>query len=155
MVGARLRCLGVLLVMLSAVTAVIGSTSQAGATTNPLDTAHQGFAGPILTGAACMNARDGLLLVTGEQFTPGGEVRVVLYRAGSTHPALIRLVRASEPVFGASGAPDPTRGFIPGGFFGVTFGSRCGEAAFVRALDQQTGTWSNGLSVKFDCEPAT
>ena len=155
MLGAQLRCLGVLLVMLSAVTAVSGSTSQAGATTNPLDIAHQGFAGPILTGAACTNARDGVLLVTGEQFAPGGEVRVVLYRAGSTHPALIRLVRASEPVFGASGTTDPTRGFIQGGFIGITFGSRCDETAFVRAFDQQTGIWSNRLSAKLDCEPAT
>jgi hypothetical protein len=155
MVGAHLRCLGALLVMLSAATAVIGSTSQAGATTNPLDVAHQGFAGPVLTGAACTNARDGVLLVTGEQFTPGGEVHVVLYRAGSTRPALIRLVRASEPVFGASGTPDPTRGFIQGGFIGITFGSRCDETVFVRAFDRQTGIWSNQVNVKLDCEPAT
>src|ERR671915_427209 len=99
MVGAHLRSLSVLLVMLSAVTAVIGSAWQAGATTDPLEIAHQGFAGPILTGAACTNARDGVLLVTGEQFTPGGAVQVVLYRAGSSHPALIRFVRASEPIF--------------------------------------------------------
>ena len=155
MVGAQLRCLGVLLVMLSAVTAVMGSTSQAGATTNPLDIAHQGFAGPILTGAACTNAGDGVLLVTGEQFTPGGEVDVVLYRAGSTRPSFIRFVRASQPIFGASGTPDPTRGFIQGGFIGITFGSRCDETAFVRALDRQTGIWSNQLSVKLGCEPAT
>jgi hypothetical protein len=155
MVGAQLRFLGVLLVMLSAVTAVIGSTSQAGATTNPFDITHQGFAGPILTGAACTIARDEVLLVTGERFTPGGEVHVVLYRAGSTRPSLIRLVRASEPIFGASGTPDPTRGFIQGGFIGITFGSRCDETAFVWAFDQQTGIWSNRLSVKLDCESAT
>ena len=157
MVDAQLRRLSVLLVMLVAVTAVSGSTSQAGATRNPLDSAHQGqgFAGPILTGGACTNARDGVLLVTGEQFTPGGEVQVVLYRAGSTRPSFIRLVRASEPVFGASGTPDPTRGFIPGGFIGITFGSGCDETAFVRAFDQETGIWSNRLSVKLDCEQAT
>ena len=154
MVGAQLRCLCVLLVMLSAVTAVMGSTSQAGATTNPLDVAPQGFAGPVLTGAACTNARDGVLLVTGAQFTPGGEVQVVLYRAGSSHPALIRLVRASEPIFGASGTTEPTRGFIPGGFFGITFGSGCDETAVVRAFDRQTGIWTNQVSVKLDCEPA-
>ena len=154
MVGAQLRRLRVLLVMLSAVTAVMGSPSPAGATKNPLDVAPQGFAGPILTGAACTNARDGVLLVTGEQFAPGGKVQVVLYRAGSTRPALIRLVRASEPVFGASGTTEPTRGFIQGGFIGITFGSGCDETAFVRAFDQQTGIWSNRLSVKLDCEPA-
>ena len=154
MVGAQLRCLRLLLKMLLAVTAVSGSTSQAGATTNPLDIAHQGFTGPLLTGAACTNARDGVLLVTGEQFTPGGEVRVVLYRAGSTRPALIRLVRASQPIFGASGTPDPTRGFIQGGFIGITFGSGCDETAFVRAFDRQTGIWSNQLSAIHTCEPA-
>ena len=154
MVGAQLRCLGVLLVMLSTVTAVSGWTSQAGATTNPLDVAPQGFAGPVLTGAACTNARDGVLLVTGEQFAPGGEVQVVLYRAGSTRPSFIRFVRASEPIFGASGTPEPTRGFIQGGFFGITFASRCDETVFVRAFDRQTGIWSNRLSVNRDCEPA-
>jgi hypothetical protein len=154
MVGAQLRRLGVLLVMLSGVTAVSGATSQAGATTDPLDVAPHGFAGPILSGAACTNARDGVLLVTGEQFTPGGEVHVMLYRAGSSHPDLIRLVRASEPVFGASGTTEPTRGFIPGGFIGITFGSRCDETAFVRAFDRQTGIWSNRLSVIHNCEPA-
>jgi len=154
MVGAQLRCLGVLLVTLSAVTAVIDSTSQAGATTNPLDVAPQGFAGPILTGAACMNAQDGVLLVTGEQFTPGGAVQVVLYRAGSTRTALIRFVRASQPIFGASGTPHPTRGFIQGGFIGITFGSRCDETAFVRAFDRQSGIWSNQLSAIRNCEPA-
>jgi hypothetical protein len=145
----------VLLVMLIAVTAVICSTSQAGATTNPLDVAHQDHAGPILTGAACTSARDGVLLVTGERFAPGGEVHVVRYRAGSTQPSLIRLVRASEPIFGASGTTNPTRGFIQGGFIGITFGSTCDETAFVRAFDQQTGIWSNRLSVKLDCKPAT
>jgi len=155
MVGAQLRCLGVLLVMLSAITAVIGSTSQTGATTNPLDVAPQGFAGPILTGAACTNARDGVLLVTGEQFTSGGEVQVVLYRAGSTRPSLIRFVRASQPIFRASGTTEPNRGFIPGGFMGITFGARCDETAFVRAFDQQTGIWSNQLSAMRTCELAT
>jgi hypothetical protein len=154
MVGAQLRSLGVLLVMLSAVTAGIGSTSQAGATTNPLEIAHQGVAGPILTGAACTNARDGVLLVTGEHFAPGGKVHVVLYRAGSAHPALIRFVLASEPIYGVSGSTEPTRGFIQGGFIGITFASRCDETAFVRALDQETGIWSNRLSIKPDCEPA-
>jgi hypothetical protein len=155
MVGAQLRSLGMLLVTLSAVTAVMGSPAQAGATRNPLDVAPHGFAGPLLTGAACTNARDGVLLVTGERFAPGGEVRVVLYRAGRTRSALIRLVRASEPIFGVSGSTEPTRGFIPGGFIGITFGSACDEPAFVRALDQQTGIWSNGLRVKPDCELAT
>ena len=154
MVGAQLRSLCVLLVTLFAVTAVIGSPSQAGATTNPLDIAHQGFAGPILTGAACTNTGGGVLLVTGEQFTPGGAVDVVLYRAGSTRPSFIRFVRASQPIFGASGTPDPTRGFIQGGFIGITFGSGCDETAFVRALDRQTGIWSNQLSVIRNCEPA-
>jgi hypothetical protein len=154
MVGAQLRCLGVLLVMLSTVTAVSGATSRAGATTDPLNVAPQGFAGPILTGAACTNARDEVLLVTGEQFAPGGKVQVVLYRAGSSHPTLVRLVRASEAIFGASGTTEPTRGFIPGGFIGITFASSCGETAFVRAFDEQTGIWSNQVSVIRNCEPA-
>jgi hypothetical protein len=153
MVGAQLRSLSVLLVTLSVVTAVIGSTSRAGATTDPLDIAHQGFAGPILTGAACTNARDGVVLVTGEQFAPGGEVQIVLDRAGGSHPDLIRFVRASEPIFRASGTPDPSRGFVQGGFIGITFASRCDTAVSVRALDRQTGIWSNRLSVTRDCEP--
>ena len=155
MVNAQLRCLGVLLVMLSAVTAVIGSTSEAGATTDPLDVAPQGFAGPILSGAACTNARDGVLLVTGEQLTPGGEVQVVLYRAGSSHPALIRFVRASEPIFGAEWRGRTYPGIHPRRLHRYSFGARCDETAVVRAFDRaEAGIWTNQVSVKLDCEPA-
>jgi hypothetical protein len=65
------------------------------------------------------------------------------------------LVRASQPLFGASGTTDPTHGFIQGGFIGIALGSWCDEPALVRAHDRQTGVWSNWVNVDLNSEPAT
>jgi hypothetical protein len=127
-------------------------TMDAAATTNPLDVTSATTNSPVLTGAACSREGRGVLIVTGEQFTPGGEVEVGLFVSGDAHPAMHRSIRASQPIFGANGSTDPALGFQQGGFFGLTLGSWCQEAATVRAYDRHRGTWSNELSAKLGCK---
>ena len=131
-----------------------GSPVEAAATTNPLDAITTVTPGPVLTGAACTGEGQGVLLVTGEQFTPGGEVAVVLFMPGKADPAVIRSIRASQSIFGPNGSTDPALGFQQGGFVGLSLGPWCQEARTVRAYDLHRGTWSNGLNVDLRCESA-
>ena len=131
-----------------------GSTAEAAATTNPLDVMSAVTDGPVLTGAACTGEGRGVLMVTGERFTPGGEVAVVLFMPDKADPAAIRAIRASQSIFGPNSSTDPARGFQSGGFVGIALGSWCQEAKMVRAYDFQRGTWSNGLNVDLRCQHA-
>ena len=131
-----------------------GSPGEAAATTNPLDAINAVTPGPVLTGAACTGEGQGVLMVTGEQFTPGCEVAVGLFMPDTADPAVIRAIRASQPIFGPNGSTDPARGFQSGGFVGIALGSWCQEARLVRAYDVQGGAWSNGLTVDLGCEHA-
>jgi hypothetical protein len=93
-------------------------------------------------------------MVTGEQFTPGGQVDVAVFVSGDAHPAVRRSIRASQSIFGPNGSTDPARGFKQGGFVGLALGPWCQEAGMVRAYDVHKGTWSNGLNVDLRCESA-
>ncbi len=131
-----------------------GSPVEAAATTNPLDAINTVTPGPVLTGAACFGEGQGILMVTGEQFTPGGEVAVVLFMPDKADPAVIRSIRANQSTFGPNGSTDPALGFRHGGFVGLTLGPWCQEATRVRAYDRHRATWSNELNVDLRCEPA-
>lgn len=121
------------------------------ATTNPLNVTSAVTPGPVLTGAACSGEGRGVLMVVGEQFTPGGEVDVGLFVSGDAHPAVLRSIRASQPILGPNGSTDPALGFQQGGFVGLSLGPWCQEATTVRAYDRQRGAWSNELSAKLGC----
>ena len=151
---AHLRCQFIQLLVLLGLAFLVGSPVEAAATTNPLDAINTVTPGPVLTGAACTGEGQGVFMVTGEQFTPGGEVAVVLVMPGKADPAVIRSIRASQSIFGPNGSTDPARGFQSGGFVGIALGSWCQEARMVRAYDFHRGTWSNGLNVDLRCEPA-
>jgi hypothetical protein len=102
---------------------------------------------PVLTGAACTGGTPGTLLVTGERFTPGGEVAIVLSAPGSPRPTVVRALRASQSVTGPNGSADPARGFQRGGLVGIAIGHACQEGAtLIRAYDHQSATWSTGLT---------
>ena len=151
---AHLRCQVIRLLACLSLAFLAGSTVEAAATTNPLDAITTVTPGPVLTAAACTGEGQGVLLVTGEQFTPGGKVAVVLFMPGKTDPAVIRSLRASQSIFGPNGSTDPARGFQRGGFVGIALGSWCQEARMVRAYDLQRGTWSNALNVDLHCQHA-
>ena len=151
---AHLRCQFTRLLVLLSLAFLVGFPVGAAATTNPLDAINTATPGPVLTGAACTGEGQGVLMVTGEQFTPGGEVAVVLFMPDKADPAVIRSIRASQSIFGPNGSTDPARGFQRGGFVGIALGSWCQEAGMVRAYDFHKGTWSNGLNIDLRCESA-
>jgi hypothetical protein len=57
----------------------------------------------------------GLILVTGQDFTPGGRVFLDVYEDEGLHLIETRWARASEEVFGLNGSRDPALGYVPGG----------------------------------------
>jgi hypothetical protein len=144
---ARVRCPFTLLFVLFSVGFFAASAVGVGATTNPLDLTSIGIPPPVLTGTACSDTTPGILVVSGEQFTPGGEVDVVLAGPGSTQPDLVRTVHATMPFFGPGGTADPALGFIPGGVIRAELGAYCGMTGMVWARDRSTATWSNGLAI--------
>ena len=151
---ARIRSHVIRLLVLLSLAYLAGSPVEAVATTNPLDAVNGATPGPVLTGAACTGEGQGVFMVTGEQFTPGGEVAVALVMPGKADPAVIRSIRASQSIFGPNGSTDPALGFQHGGFIGLTLGPWCQEGTRVRAYDRHRATWSNGLNVELRCEPA-
>ena len=151
---AHLRCQVIRLFACLSLAFLAGSTVEAAATTNPLGTITTVTPGPVLTGAVWTGEGQGALMVTGEQFTPGGEVAVLLFMPDTAHPTVLRSIRASQSIFGPNGSTDPARGFQRGGFVGIALGSWCQEARMVRAYDLQRGTWSNALNVDLHCQHA-
>jgi hypothetical protein len=163
---------------------------------------------PLLTGATAIQHLPGTMLVTGENFTPGGAVYVGFYDTWGMELHEPRWVTASEAVNGPDGSQDPAIGFTPGGtineVFGASYvvhgpdgsqdpargfswtdaalepqavpavygpdgsqdpalgyilgstetevvGSLCGDAVMIRALDAETGAWSNVLDSSLTC----
>ena|SRR5687767_12546038 len=143
---ARVRCPFALLFVLFSFGFFAASAAGVGATTNPLDLTSIGIPPPVLTGTACTDTTPGILVVSGEQFTPGGEVDVVLAGPGSTQPDLVRTVHATMPFFGPGGTADPVH-VAPGGVIRAELGPYCGMTGMVWARDRSTATWSNGLAI--------
>jgi hypothetical protein len=154
MARSRVRCPFVLLLALVSLAALADVPASAVAMSNPLDSTTTVPEGPVLTGVACNGGTPGTLTVTGERFTPGGEVDVVVYALGTTKPDAIHSVRATLPLFGRNGSTDPANGFKPGGGVNAALGHYCGVTAVVRAYDQEAGSWSDGLVVDLSCESA-
>jgi hypothetical protein len=144
---ARVHCRLTLLFVLFSFGFFAASAAGVRATTNPLDLTRIGIPPPVLTGTTCTDRTPGILVVSGEQFTPGGEVDVVLAGLGSTQPDLVRTVHATMPFFGPGGTADPALGFSPGGVIRAELGPYCGMTGMVWARDQPTATWSNGLAI--------
>jgi hypothetical protein len=147
MARARVHCRLTLLFVLFSVGFFAVSAAGVGATTNPLDLTSVGIPPPVLTGTTCTDRTPGILVVSGEQFTPGGEVDVVLAGPGSTKPDLVRTVRSTMPDFGPGGTADPALGFSPGGVIRAELGPYCGMTGTVWARDRSAATWSNGLAI--------
>ena len=150
----RVRCRFVPLLALVGLAVLAAAPSSAVAMSNPLDITTTVPEGPVLTGVACSGGVSGTLTVTGEHFTPGGEVDVVVYELGMTKPDVIHSIRATLPVSGRNGSTDPASGFKPGGAVNAALRYHCGVAAVVRAYDQESGSWSDGLVIDPSCESA-
>ena len=125
-----------------------GSTATAAVTA--VDAADRtGLAGPvpILTAASATIRAPGAVTVTGEAFTPGGEVYVALYDQWGAALYETRWTTASRLFYGQNGSRDPAAGFSRGGALREAFGHPCGATMMVRAYDRQLAAWSNWLDV--------
>ena len=106
---------------------------------------------PTLTDAFATTSESGMVTVSGEGFSPGGQVYVALYdRWGATlHET--RWVTASATVYGRDGSADPAAGYHRGGTVDEVFAHLCDATPMVRAYDRETATWSNWLDVNPGC----
>jgi hypothetical protein len=153
MARSRVRCPIVPLLALVSL-AALAAPASAVAMSNPLDITTTVPEGPVLTGVACSGGVSGTLTVTGEHFTPGGEVDVVVYALRMTRPDAIHSIRATLPQFGRNGSTDPASGFKAGGGVNAALGYHCEATAVVRAYDQKAGNWSDGLVADLSCASA-
>lgn len=119
-------------------------------------------------------------LVTGRNFTPGGEVSIALYDQWGRHLQRVHRFTASAATFGPNGSQDPATGYVRGGTFDQVLrvsetvygpngsqdpatgyvrgildtevvGSLCGTAVMVRAYDARAAAWSNMLDIDPGC----
>jgi hypothetical protein len=153
MARSRVRCPIVPLLALVSL-AALAAPASAVAMSNPLDITTTVPEGPVLTGVACSGGVSGTLTVTGEHFTPGGEVDVVVYALRMTRPDAIHSIRATLPQFGRNGSTDPASGFKAGGGVNAALRYHCEATAVVRAYDQKAGNWSDGLVADLSCASA-
>ena len=93
----------------------------------------------------------GAIVVTGDTFTPGGDVYVALYDTWGQHLYETRWVTASVEAYGINGSTDPAQGFKAGGKILEKFDHLCGGSVMVRAYDQSTDSWSNWLNASPKC----
>jgi hypothetical protein len=109
---------------------------------------------PLLISAGTNSpaARDaGMVVVTGDTFTPGGQVYIALYDEWGQRLFENRWTTASPEIFGPNGSIDPARGYQAGGFLRESFDHLCGATVMVRAYDQGTASWSNWLDAQPNC----
>ena len=109
---------------------------------------------PLLISAATISptTRDaGMIVVTGDTFTPGGQVYIALYDQWGQRLFENRWTTASPDVFGDNGSLDPARGYQAGGLLQESFDHLCGATVMVRAYDQGTASWSNWLNAQPNC----
>lgn len=118
----------------------------------------------------------GSVLVSGQNFTPGGVVYVALYDTWGKQLHETRWAVASQTVFGTNGSGDPASGFDGGGTInelfaatGTVYGldgsqdpangyvkgteaeSLCGASVMARAYDAETEAWSNLIDIGSGC----
>ena len=86
---------------------VIGGASSA--------PAPAGHSNPELTEALPLAPEPGTITVSGDGFTPGGEVYIAIYDRWGAALHETRWITASPEVFGPNGSQDPARGYLGGG----------------------------------------
>ena len=106
MTRSHVRRQTVLLSALLSAVVLAGPSASAVETAGSSEVTSAITADPVITGAACTGGE--LLMVTGEGFTPGGQVDVEIAGLGTA-------LRPSQPVFGPNGSADPALGFHASG----------------------------------------
>jgi len=103
--------------------------------------------GPVLTSVLASVAQPGSISVSGEGFTPGGDVYVAIYDTWGAELHETRWTTASVAAYGPNGSLDPALGYRAGGRVGEAFAGLCGTAIMVRAFDRQAAVWTNLLDI--------
>jgi hypothetical protein len=103
--------------------------------------------GPVLTAVLASAAQPGSISVSGEGFTPGGDVYVAIYDTWGAELHETRWTTASIAAYGPSGSLDPALGYHAGGRVSESFAGLCGNAIMLRAFDRQAAVWTNLLDV--------
>ena len=93
----------------------------------------------------------GAVVVTGDTFTPGGQVYIALYDKWGERLFETRWTTATGFTYGYNGSSDPALGYVAGGKILESFDHLCGSSVMVRAYDQSTDSWSNWLDAKPNC----
>ncbi len=62
-----------------------------------------------------VDSAQGVIIVTGEHFIPGGRVSIALFDRGGVHVIASRTVTATEATLGMNGSRDPALGYLAGG----------------------------------------
>ena len=136
---------------------------------------------PVLRATLATPPSVGLIAVSGDGFTPGGLVSIVLYDRWGQHVyAPVRTVASLgqygpngsvDPAngyvapgtidslvdflpgetFGPNGSADPARGYVPGNTGTAGAGLPCGSQLMVRANDARTGTWTDLVDIEVGC----
>ncbi len=107
---------------------------------------------PLLKHATSHSIEEGVVTVTGSNFTAGGDVLIAIQDMWGVTTFEQRWTTASEHTLATNGSHDPGLGFHPGGAVHETFGGLCGQTVTVRALDAYTGTLSTALDLDVDCD---
>ena len=160
--------------------AILGLVALGGQVAHASNTQVAPVDSPLLIEASATHQSPELVVVRGQNFTPGGAVYVVLYDQwgmerhetrwvnasstvygpnGSQDPAIgfsqggliIEIFGAFETVYGPNGSQDPAVGYVPAETGDATFGSLCGSALMIRAYDLQKDAWSDVIDVAPGC----
>jgi hypothetical protein len=123
---------------------ILGLSSASVAADAP---ASAGTSNPVLTEALTSAALPGSISVSGEGFTPGGDVYIAIYDTWGAELHETRWTTASTTIYGPNGSQDPARGYYAGGRVSEAFAGLCGSAIMVRAFDLQAAVWTNLLDV--------
>jgi hypothetical protein len=67
--------------------------------------------------------QQGVITVTGQDFTPGGQVYIALYDRWGVQLYETRWITASDEMFGLNGSRDPALGYVRGGTISEVFRS--------------------------------
>jgi hypothetical protein len=106
---------------------------------------------PVLTSVADSMSAPDAILVTGQGFTPGGDVFIAVHDPWGERSYETRWTTASQPVFDMLGHDDPMLGYRRGGLVVESFNHLCGQQVMVRAYDQATRSWSNVVDFAGSC----
>jgi hypothetical protein len=110
--------------------------------------AHDGRAiVPTISSSSTNQGSQSALIVTGADFTPGGDVFIAIYDRWGNIARESRWTTASTVPMTTNGVADPAHEITPGGVIVEAFDAFGEQLVTVRAFNRQTAAWSNPVDV--------